>query len=658
MRINKLILHNFGIFANTNTLDFTSNKPVILIGGMNGRGKTTLLEAIIVALYGRRSFSVINGRLSFSKYLSSLINKSDGSYETYVELMFDLTSTETTEQYSVKRWWSLNNATPSLKTTVQKNGLYDQVLSDNWDIFIEEILPNAIAPFFFFDGEKISELANSDNEANMKSSIKNLLGIDIIDQAISDIRKIITTKKHIIKADIYAKEISVYESKIKDIEAETKEAIAQVGFLDIKKRNLTNRLNNAENAFLAMGGNLSSSRKELISRQSKIIDKLELINEQIVEMVTEDFPLLMMLPLLQDILIISENEREYKAIQTAIDQFPILYQEFKKEKTREIGFDEFINFVKTNAKKMEVIYNLSESGLFQLKALCSTVLAYQRKDMIHILEQRKELIEEQEKIESYLSIDIDEAASGKKYSEILSLTAELATVTEQYRLAQELVESKHALYDDLTRQHLKVIEKAIENLEGATDTKRVVTYAEYCINVLQAYKIRLQETKTHDLAQTMTQCFKKIASKQNLISEIKIDSPSLEFIYLNKEGDPINRALFSAGEKQLLVIAMLWALGICSKKQFPVIIDTPLARMDSAHRETLINNYFPKASEQTILLSTDAEIYGIYYDLIHPYTGKEFTLVYSDEEKQTVIHEGYFGGSNHVYQTDKTFRAG
>jgi DNA sulfur modification protein DndD len=164
------------------------------------------------------------------------------------------------------------------------------------------------------------------------------------------------------------------------------------------------------------------------------------------------------------------------------------------------------------------------------------------------------------------------------------------------------------------------------------------------MEVLSAYKTRLQEAKTQSLAATMTKCFKQIASKQNLISEIQINAQSLDFVYLDSDGNPTNRTSFSAGEKQLLVIAMLWALGICSKKKFPVIIDTPLARLDNAHRETLIKNYFPKASDQTILLSTDTEVYGKYYDLIRTYVDKEFTLAYNDEAKQTVIQDGYFEG--------------
>jgi DNA sulfur modification protein DndD len=644
MKINKLVLHNFGIYANINTLDFTSNKPVILVGGMNGRGKTTLLEAILLALYGRRSFAFIESKLSFPSYLTALVNKADGSLKTYIELIFEMPSGEEIDCYSARREWSLHNIAPSLKTVVHKNGAYDQILSTNWDLFVEEMLPSAIAPFFFFDGEKISELANSDNDTHMKNSIKSLLGIDIIEQAMTDIRKIVSNKKYTIKANSFAKEISVFEENLRTAEIEAKKAQETAGSLEIKQRRLFNKLQESENAFAALGGNFALSRKELLVKQSVLKERLSDVNAKILEIVSGDLPLLMVLPLLKDVLCVAESEKEQKAIHAALEQLPALYKDFNKEKGQSLDFNEFIDYLKDTVKETETIYDLTENGIFLLKSLCIKLPTSLRDDVIHILKQRQTLLSEISEIENYLSINVDELAIGNKYNEIIAITAEHATVSEQYRLAQENADLKHSIFEGLQRQQQKIIEKAVGSLEDADDTKRIITYAGYSMEVLSAYKTRLQEAKTQSLAATMTKCFKQIASKQNLISEIQINAQSLDFVYLDSDGNPTNRTSFSAGEKQLLVIAMLWALGICSKKKFPVIIDTPLARLDNAHRETLIKNYFPKASDQTILLSTDTEVYGKYYDLIRTYVDKEFTLAYNDEAKQTVIQDGYFEG--------------
>ena len=82
---------------------------------------------------------------------------------------------------------------------------------------------------------------------------------------------------------------------------------------------------------------------------------------------------------------------------------------------------------------------------------------------------------------------------------------------------------------------------------------------------------------------------------------------------------------------------------ICSKKKMPVIFDTPLSRLDSAHREALIKTYFPNASEQTIILSTDSEIDERYYSMMKDSVGDEYTLNYCDKTRTTTIKPGYFG---------------
>ena len=123
-----------------------------------------------------------------------------------------------------------------------------------------------------------------------------------------------------------------------------------------------------------------------------------------------------------------------------------------------------------------------------------------------------------------------------------------------------------------------------------------------------------------------------------------MESDSLTIKYLSEDGIEVPQDSLSAGEQQLMVISILWALSICSKKKLPVIIDTPLSRLDSLHRTALINTYFPNAGEQTIILSTDSEIDYTYYNLMKENVGDEFTLRYDEKTKSTSIEHGYLTG--------------
>ena len=146
------------------------------------------------------------------------------------------------------------------------------------------------------------------------------------------------------------------------------------------------------------------------------------------------------------------------------------------------------------------------------------------------------------------------------------------------------------------------------------------------------------------MAKTMTECYKKISSKKNLIDQITMDPVTLDFQYRGVSGEIIPKASLSAGEKQLMVVSLLWSLAICSKWKLPVIIDTPLSRLDSAHRLSLVTIYFPQASEQTIILSTDTEIDEYYYSAMKNSVGDEFTLIYDDVCHCSTIQRGYFTG--------------
>ena len=116
--------------------------------------------------------------------------------------------------------------------------------------------------------------------------------------------------------------------------------------------------------------------------------------------------------------------------------------------------------------------------------------------------------------------------------------------------------------------------------------------------------------------------------------------PSIELFC----GEELAPSRLSAGERQLLAIAILSALAEASGKELPTVIDTPLGRLDGKHRTKLIKNYFPKAASQVLLLSTDEEITGKYYDELKPFVNREYQIAFEEESKSSTISEGYFNG--------------
>ena len=247
-----------------------------------------------------------------------------------------------------------------------------------------------------------------------------------------------------------------------------------------------------------------------------------------------------------------------------------------------------------------------------------------------------------DEIDNYLTLEINEEELTRIYNQIKLKEKELIKVQVELSKLQQKRSSVNAVVITKTAEFKRDVETYLKKVELKDDVDRMLKYSNMAIDILDKYEVKLQEKKTDALGETITQCYKRLANKKNMIQKITIDPVTLELKYLDENGEEVLKDSLSAGEKQLMIIAILWALALCSKKKLPVIIDTPLSRLDSQHRTSVITTYFPNASEQIIILSTDTEIDRSYYDMIQDSIGDEFTLVYNEETKSTSIKKGYF----------------
>ena len=133
-----------------------------------------------------------------------------------------------------------------------------------------------------------------------------------------------------------------------------------------------------------------------------------------------------------------------------------------------------------------------------------------------------------------------------------------------------------------------------------------------------------------------------------MLLQAKIDPKSYQVSLIDLNGGSVSKDDLSAGEKQIFALAMLSALGKTSGRNLPVMIDTPLGRLDSLHRKKIIDNYFPYASHQVIILSTDTEVDENYYSQLNKHISKAFHLTYNIEHGKSDITNGYFWKNKEV----------
>lgn len=645
MIIKELVLHNFGVYASTNKFIFHGEKPIVLIGGMNGRGKTTFLEAVLLALYGSNSFAYSESQYkSFGQYLKSFVNIADGTFLTYIDLEFAMDS-RNDEVYRVHREWNGSEKRTIEIVQVYKNQEYNSFLTDNWAMFIESIFPSGLSNFFFFDGEKIAELAVENTSDQMKESIKSLLGITPLDYLNNDLDRIIkrTSKNRVDKAE--AKEAEKLKMQ-KDTATMAFNCVeSTLSELEEKRIKVQQKLENMRQNYVMKGGDLVAQQQELFQKRADISYKIDVAKEQLVLDAASELPLVLVRDLLQNIRENAEIEHDNRVLDIALKKMQKLSAEYEDYNGVDAeAVSRFMGFVKgkTANRRKQSAYNLSDTSLFKLQVLLDDQLLDKK---ISVKGRQKNLVKlqaESDQIDNYLAVEIDEKAIVRIYKCIKELEQQLINLDVQISGKMNERRTCKSELVAATATFNKFIERYLKKVELNDDSDRIIKYSHMAKTILEQYKVRLQEKKVSTVANTMTACYKKLANKKNLIEKIEMDSITLDLKYVNKNGEEINKSSLSAGEKQLMVISLLWALALCSKRKLPVIIDTPLSRLDSAHRVAIIQTYFPCASEQTIILSTDSEIDQSYYEIMKNNIGDEFTLIYDDETGATTVKEGYF----------------
>jgi DNA sulfur modification protein DndD len=161
-------------------------------------------------------------------------------------------------------------------------------------------------------------------------------------------------------------------------------------------------------------------------------------------------------------------------------------------------------------------------------------------------------------------------------------------------------------------------------------------------SALEDYARVLTTSKTQELRDAVVRCFTQLWRKGDLVRRIEIDPRDFRVTLFDGQNRVIPKQQLSAGEKQIYAISMLWALGQVSGRPLPMVIDTPLGRLDSDHRGHLVERYFPHASHQVIILSTDTEIDQAYFRALGPAISHSCHLQFNAAEGRCVIDKGYF----------------
>lgn len=709
MKINRVKLYNFSSYEGINEFDFEITdkmKNIILIGGKNGSGKTSLFKAIKVALYGPLAYGYVGVNPHYISKIKDLINSKafqQDKVESEVQIALQLKIERDVKNYVITRKWDYVDHKLMEVYIVEKEGiaLEEQELS-YFENYLQSIIPPELFEFFLFDGEEVGNIfSTSAYNAYVRNAVFILCGMDVFEI----IRKY--ARGHVSKGDFSENDdfLELFETTKNEIEQLQKNKIELEKIIE----GLNSEIEDVELQLIELGTafkNAGGITKKEKSRLEEEYNQAEKVKSETLAKIKLFVEGLMPFYILKDFAnpIMNQMDFEEKS-----EIFYYVQQKVKKSDIEEILSDnvdeekieQLLEHLlskfrpKGFREDTEMRFDLSREEIGRINGIISAIEDFDREAMIENIKRRKEAADITAEINRVLksSMSEDEANSFAKRENVL-LKKKEALVSQLYDAQRRLEKvGQELLLKEQTR------EKTLQTIKSNAQNRHVYELSSGLSQMME----QLLESKTekirHQLEDTIVRNLKTIYRKNNLITHIEMGK-NFEFNLYQDENYNIKELLallknlgmqefsdligskgeaelinqlgvksiseikglkdirnddasaklykkielgrLSKGERQIFILALYWAIIEISGQNIPFVIDTPYARIDANHRREISEKFFPNISGQVIILSTDEEINEEYYHIIKPYVSKEYLLINDENENRTSIENHYF----------------
>lgn len=658
MLIKQLVLHNFRVFNGTHTIDLAPRKrrhddnprPIILFGGLNGAGKTSILSAIRLALYGRLAFGPATQQQEYIEHLSSLIHNGAHNIERPTEAAIELTFTYNKDGYesefTVQRTWKNGHKD---RLYLQQDGkVLNELNDDQCQGFLNELIPHGIADLFFFDGEKIAELAEDESGTILRTAVRRLLGLDLISKLRNDLMIFIKRQQSSQLADSQQQQLADLEVQIKQLDYQTEEILEKADFTKTRIDFLSKDIIRYEGLLNAQGGAFAHTKTQEKQKVETLLKDKERLEKALRQECDGSLPYALAPNTLSRLLQQIDNETQIKQARNFEKELSLFLAQlkndiaFRSESTGRIAAESIADNLKdymASKPKGDLLFDISEreAGMLQQSIEKDSKNAWQRFDLY-----KKQLTDVEQQLEQAAA----NIARAPEDEQLLDIFEKLRDLDRQ---REALGQKYHSLLEDAkhTKQKqldcVRQVQKTHDTVRNQHDFSSAYKNAQETIKLLDNYSEVLIQARVRTLSTNFELAYRKLARKEDLQLNSHINPETFDVELVDDKGSIINRKLLSAGEKQIYAIAILEALAKTSGRDLPVIIDTPLGRLDSKHRDKLINNYFPEASHQVVLLSTDTEVDERYFvDQLRDDISHAYEIVFNAHTKSSTLKPGYF----------------
>lgn len=655
MILDELVLQNVGTFAGRHTINLapkSSTKPIILVGGLNGAGKTTFLEAIHLAFYG--ALAQPNGRRtgSYENYLKGLIHRgAPVNAEAAVELEFRAHQQGQEHRYRITRSWGGGAGAVREHLTVEMDGRVDKALTSTWNEHVETFLPRGIAGLFFFDGEQIEALADMQKSREvLGSALSALLGLDLVDRLGTDLA--VLRRRHKVNQIPDALKAVVEEKKQASITA--KQAEQQAFDSAATARVELERAEKAQFEFLekyrSAGGELLDKRVSTENTLEGHRATLTQIDHDLREEAADAAPLLQLEALLDDLekqVRREANASQQRAVTEALVERDGLVLDLLRSAGLAAGeFDSVVDFMSSDRERRlaegEVAAVTGMADPAALAFINDSTLPSSKRRLAGLLDRRSTVRAEVDQLERMLVAMPDPESLADLRSALDAATSELARRQATLTMVDETLAARRTESVKAEASYENELDKLAQASLSIDDDLRVVTHVDKVKATLDALRGAATRRYLGRISDLVLEALQRLLRKESLVASVSIDPDTYTVELAGRDGSRLLANQMSAGERQLLAVSLLWGLARASGQPLPVVVDTPLGRLDGTHRGHLVDRYFPFASHQVILLSTDTEIDEVTYERVKKFVGRSYRLSFDQQSNSTSVLPGYF----------------
>lgn len=640
------------------------DKEIVLIRGNNGFGKTTFINAIKLALYG--SNAGLNKMITYDQYLRENINhkaKVEGNNTAWVSIKFlnnsRLTRSDIPKSITVKREWTLvtDNEVEEF-IYIYEDGI-ELEIDNNFEEYLSKIIPKEILNFFAFDTEEIRYTADDFNSGdNITSDISKILGITELEISKNEL-KVYESKqrKETINNCIDDKmiqsqmKIQKLKNNIKQNEYEIQELIYEnnkLGFTIEKKIGWLE-----ERGFFN-----NNKRKQTEEKIEKLLEQKNRIYNFYEDLKKDSFSYMLLIDEIRDLSNQFKKEEHY-LIEKELQNNSSLIKDklianLMQLKTTPRLTNAQLNNIEDMIKNVWESLNNNQNGwsIIHKNSLSNIefdTLTEEINRILYTLEEEKSNIAY--KIESLDEIELEikkENINIKKLpsnEQIEEMKIEINNLEEKKQNnihhIGELEERINIDNKEIINEE-KLFQVLSRDLKEKNTALKKVELCNKVVSILDLYTINLKKEKVKEIKTYLTNMYKSLANKKNMVKEFVIDERTFEISIIGRYNQQIAKRSLSEGEKQIYGLSLTYALAKASKKDLGFVIDTPFAKLDSIHKENVINNFIPCIGKQVILLAQDEELTGDSLKKIREYSTQEYELKNDIENSTTyeVVQQG------------------